>query len=130
MSFNARELDDIFRAEPDDPCSPATITHAIGGAENDFSLFLERSYFIDPLGEVGFQNTRATGVARSQDVHEIKDVNSLVSVHGYLTLEDGTVLEDEGGDYVLAENLFSYKIQTTRATAAGVTEMTLQTPLN
>ena len=72
-----------------------------------------------------------TAWARTIDAPNLTNKSGLVVHYGYLLAEDGSRVQTEDGEDIIAENEFTYKVKSYHADAFGVTvmELSLVSPL-
>lgn len=85
----------------------------------------------DQVTSFSTQNANPTAWARSIDVAGITNQSKLIIDYGYLLAEDGSRIQTEAGEDIIATNEFTYEVRTYHADAFGVTmmELSLISPL-
>jgi hypothetical protein len=125
MQIDLQEMFDI-----DLGARPATFIEDATDAnseEHEIAVAFSR----DQAQSFNTQNATPTAWARTIDVPNITNKSGLVVHYGYLLAEDGSRVQTEDGEDIIAENEFTYKVKSYHADAFGVTtmELSLVSPL-
>jgi hypothetical protein len=96
-------------------------------AESEIAVAFSR----DPAQSYGAQNAAPTVWARSVDVAGLTNKSKVIIDYGYLLAEDGSRIQTEDGEDIIAENEFTYRVKSYNADPFGVTvmELSLVSPL-
>ena len=85
----------------------------------------------DQAQSYGTQNASPTVWARSIDVAGLTNKSKVIIHYGYLLAEDGSRIQTEDGEDIIAENEYTYRVKSYLTDAFGVTvmELSLVSPL-
>jgi hypothetical protein len=115
-------VDDFFVPEF---TSPATFTPD-GGAASEIDVLFERPSTDTQIGGERFVNGTPRATCKKRDVAGAKAGDSL-SIHGFLEVDDHTVLVDGRGDVLLVPYVEEYLVMTAHPDETGLTELILTT---
>ena len=121
-------LDDMF--DIDLGARPATFVVDAEDASSDESE-IAVAFSRDQSTSFGVQNAAPTAWAQSADIAGITNQSGLIVHYGYLLAEDGSRIQTEDGEDIIAENEFTYNVKNYSSDAFGVTvmELSLISPL-
>ena len=125
MNIDLSEMFDI-----DLGARPATFV--VDGADaNSAESEIAVAFSRDQSSSFGAQNASPTAWAQSADVAGITNQSELIVHYGYLLAEDGSRIQTEDGEDIIAENEFTYDVKNHHSDAFGVTvmELSLVSPL-
>jgi hypothetical protein len=115
-------VDDFFVPEL---TSPATFTPA-GGAASEIDVLFEREAIDSQIAGERYVNGTPRATCKKRDVAGAKAGDSLL-IHGFLEVNDNTILADGQGNALLVPRIGEYLVHTAHPDETGLTELILTT---